>query len=165
MEINEIIDQAKALVAFYGLRVIGAIAILILGRIIAGIAKNIIGKIMTKNKVDQTLISFVCSVSYVAMMTFVIIAAIGALEIKTAQFVAVLGAAGLAVGLALQGSLSNFAAGVLMIIFKPLKNAIRKETDIEQEIESHKEVLIMLYKKKILSVWGHTIPEFGNIPD
>ena len=105
----------------YGLKVIAAIAILILGRILAGIIKNLIGKIMTKRNVDKTLISFVSSLSYVVMMTFVVISAIGALDIKTASFVAVLGAAGLAIGLALQGSLSNFAAGVLMIIFKPLK--------------------------------------------
>ena len=76
---------------------------------------------MTKHKVDQTFTSFVTSVSYVTMITFVIISALGVLGIPTAQFVAILGAATLAVGLALQGSLSNFAAGVLMIIFKPLK--------------------------------------------
>jgi small conductance mechanosensitive channel len=76
---------------------------------------------MLKTKVDVTLVSFVASLSYVTLMAFVVIAALGELGIQTTSFVAILGAAGLAVGLALQGSLSNFAAGVLMIIFKPFK--------------------------------------------
>jgi len=76
---------------------------------------------MVRTKVDVTLVSFVASLSYVALMAFVILAALGRLGVQTTSFIAVLGAAGLAVGLALQGALSNFAAGVLMIIFKPFK--------------------------------------------
>ena len=76
---------------------------------------------MRAAKQDETLISFVSHLSYVALMAFVIIAALGQLGIQTASFIAVIGAAGLAVGLALQGSLANFASGVLMIIFKPIK--------------------------------------------
>jgi small conductance mechanosensitive channel len=71
--------------------------------------------------VDETLVSFIVNLTYIVLMTFIIIAALGQLGVQTASFVAVLGAAGLAVGLALQGSLANFAAGVLMIIFKPFK--------------------------------------------
>jgi len=71
--------------------------------------------------VDETLVSFLVSVSYVAIMAFVIIAALGKLGMQTASFVAMIGAAGLAIGLALQGALTNFASGVLMIIFKPIK--------------------------------------------
>jgi small conductance mechanosensitive channel len=70
---------------------------------------------------DTTLIQFVINPTYIALLAFVIIAALNQLGIQTASFIAVLGAAGLAVGLAFQGSLSNFAAGVLMIIFKPFK--------------------------------------------
>lgn len=124
MQTDNIPEYMDALVNIgveYGLRIIAAIAILILGRILAGVIKNIISKIMTKKNVDKTLISFITSVSYVAMMTFIIVSAIGVLDFPIASFVAVIGAAGLAIGLALQGSLSNFAAGVLMIIFKPLK--------------------------------------------
>ena len=76
---------------------------------------------MTKAKVDPTLISFTTSVSYVALMALVIVSALGRLGFATTSFVAILGAAGLAVGLALQGSLANFASGVLMVIFKPFK--------------------------------------------
>ena len=76
---------------------------------------------MVRTRVDTTLISFVASLSYVALMAFVILAALGQMGIQTTSFIAVLGAAGLAVGLALQGSLSNFAAGALLIVFKPFK--------------------------------------------
>lgn len=105
----------------YALNVLYAVIILILGRIIAGVIRSVAIKVMKKSKVDETLISFSSSLSYIALMTMVIIAAINQLGIQTTSIVAVLGAAGLAVGLALQGSLSNFAAGVLMIIFKPIK--------------------------------------------
>jgi small conductance mechanosensitive channel len=119
---NETANWLEALQAFgveYGARVIGALAILIIGIFIAKQIKKVIVKLMQRSKVDPTLISFVSSLSYVAMQVFVIVAALEKLSIKTTSFVAILGAAGLAVGLALQGSLSNFAAGVLMIVFKP----------------------------------------------
>lgn len=121
MEINQIVTTLQGLIAAYGLKIVAAIAILIIGRFLAGLLKKLINGLMTKHKLDPTLNSFITSVSYAAMLTFVVISALGALGIPTAQFVAILGAAGLAVGLALQGSLSNFAAGVLMIIFKPFK--------------------------------------------
>ena len=76
---------------------------------------------MTKSNVDETLVSFVGNLTYVALLTFVVIAAINQLGIQTTSFIAVIGAAGLAIGLALQGSLANFAAGVLLIIFRPFK--------------------------------------------
>jgi small conductance mechanosensitive channel len=75
---------------------------------------------MEKRNVDPTLTKFVASMTYVALLTFVILAALGMLGVQTTSFIAIIGAAGLAVGLALQGSLSNFAAGVLMIIFRPI---------------------------------------------
>ena len=108
-------------IAFYGLKVIAAIAILVIGRIVAGMIRSLIKKLLRKNKVEETLVSFVSSLIYVTLMAFIIIAAVGQLGVQTASFVAVIGAAGLAVGLALQGSLANFAAGVLLIIFKPFK--------------------------------------------
>jgi small conductance mechanosensitive channel len=104
-----------------GPRVLAALLTLIIGRILVGIVRSLITKAMTKGKVDPTLISFTASVSYVALMAFVLVSALGKLGFATTSFVAILGAAGLAVGLALQGSLANFASGVLMIIFKPFK--------------------------------------------
>jgi len=120
-DVSRLLNTIYGLLTVYGLRVIAAVVIFIVGRWVAlGVAK-LIKRIMIKSKVDETLVSFVRHLSYVAMLAFVVIAALNQLGIQTASFIAVLGAAGLAVGLALQGSLGNFAAGVLMIIFKPFK--------------------------------------------
>ena len=111
----------KEYLAVYGLKVIGAVAILVLGWWAAKIVRRIVKRLMAKGKVDATLIGFVTNLVYVTLLAFVVVASLGQLGIQTTSFIAVLGAAGLAVGLALQGSLSNFAAGVLMVIFKPFK--------------------------------------------
>jgi small conductance mechanosensitive channel len=110
------------LAALYGTRIIGAIAILILGRIAVGIFGNIVKRLLKKSNVDETLAKFVVSLTKIALLTFVLIAALGTLGIQTASFVAVIGAAGLAVGFALQGSLANFASGVMLIIFRPFRS-------------------------------------------
>ena len=121
MDVSNLLSKVYELLTVYGMRVIAAIVILVLGRWVAlGLAK-IIKRVMIKSKVDATLVSFVRNLSYIALLAFVIIAALNQLGIQTASFIAVMGAAGLAIGLALQGSLGNFAAGVLMIIFKPFK--------------------------------------------
>lgn len=115
------LDKAFELLTIYGVRVIAALAILILGRWGAGIACSLLEKVLKRQKIDQTIVSFISNLAYFAILTFIIIAALSKLGLQTTSFVAVLGAAGLAIGLALQGSLSNFAAGVLMIIFRPFK--------------------------------------------
>ncbi len=118
---EEILLKIQEVLALYGLRVLAALATLIIGKILAKFACSLLKKAMVRAKVDETLINFAVSVSYVALMAFVVVSALGRLGIATASFVAILGAAGLAVGLALQGSLANFASGVLMVIFKPFK--------------------------------------------
>lgn len=107
--------------AVLGVNLLAAIAILLIGRIVAGILRSIAERMMLKAKVDQTLARFLSHIAYAALITFVIIAAIDRLGVDTTSFAAILAAAGLAVGLALQGSLSNFAAGVMLILFKPFK--------------------------------------------
>ena len=119
--IQHLIAKLTALGTDFGIKLITALAIFIIGRWVAIGVKNLIDKAMRKARVDSTLISFTVHLSYIAMIAFVAIAALGQLGIQTTSFIAVLGAAGLAVGLALQGSLSNFAAGVLMLIFRPFK--------------------------------------------
>jgi len=119
--IEEIFGKLKIFIAEYGLKIVAAILILVIGRWIAKGIRALIKRLLEKSKVDPTLVSFVCSLTYVGLMAFIIIAVLGKLGVATASFVAVLGAAGLAVGLALQGSLANFAAGVLIILFKPYK--------------------------------------------
>ena len=98
-----------------------ALAILIIGRFIARLVSTRVGSAVEKSNDDVTLGKFVASLTYVALMAFIIIAAMGQLGIETASLVAILAAAGLAIGLALQGSLANFASGVMLIIFRPLK--------------------------------------------
>jgi small conductance mechanosensitive channel len=104
-----------------GLRIIIALAIFVVGKWVATRIRGVVGKAMKKKEVEPTLINFVTNFVYIGLMVFVILAALGKLGVQTASFVAVIGAAGLAVGLALQGSLANFAAGVLLIIFRPIK--------------------------------------------
>ena len=118
---DDIIKQIQELLTVYGLKVLAALAIFIIGKIIAKMVKSGISKAMAKAKSDPILISFTSNMIYAGLLAFIIIAALGQLGIQTTSFIAILGAAGLAVGLALQGSLSNFAAGVLMIIFRPFK--------------------------------------------
>jgi len=117
----DIIETIRLMAVEYGMKVLGALVILIIGLWVAKLLKRGVVKLMERGKVDPTLISFVASLAHMTLQVFVVIAALEKLNFKTTSFVAVLGAAGLAVGLALQGSLSNFAAGVLMIIFKPFK--------------------------------------------
>jgi len=118
---DDIINQIQELLTVYGLKVIAALAIFIIGKIIAKMIKSGVSKAMGRAKSDPILISFTSNMVYAGLLAFIIIAALGQLGIQTTSFIAILGAAGLAVGLALQGSLSNFAAGVLMIIFRPFK--------------------------------------------
>ena len=105
----------------YGPKVLGALAIFIIGRIVTGILTGVVRRLMQRSKVDAILVGFVTSLTKVALLTFVVIAALGALGMQTTSIIAVIGAAGLAVGLALQGSLSNFASGVMLVIFRPFK--------------------------------------------
>ncbi len=117
----ELLDMGMDLAVQYGLKLIAAIAVFIIGKLVANWVKKLVTRVMTKGGVDQIIIGFSSSIAYIAMMAFVIVAALGQLGIQTTSFIAILGAAGLAIGLALQGSLANFAAGFLMIIFRPFK--------------------------------------------
>jgi small conductance mechanosensitive channel len=121
MEMTQILDKVWTLVTIYGLKVIAAIVILIIGRWIAKGISKLIRRMMEKGKVDHTVQRFTVNMAYVVLLVFVVLAALSQLGIQTTSFIAILGAAGLAVGLALQGSLSNFAAGFLMIIFRPIR--------------------------------------------
>ena len=98
-----------------------ALLIFYVGRMVIGLVVRGLRKVMQRQEVDKTLETFVCNLVRMALLVVVIIAAIGALGIQTTSFIAIFGAAGLAVGLALQGSLSNFAAGVLIVLFRPYK--------------------------------------------
>lgn len=115
--LNKLIEWGST----FGIKLIAAIAILIIGRIIAKGIRKLILKVMDKRKVDKTISTFISSLAFSSFWVFVILAALSQLGIQTTSLMAVIGAAGLAIGLALQGSLSNFASGFLIILFKPFK--------------------------------------------
>jgi small conductance mechanosensitive channel len=121
MQWEKLSDSLMELGTVYGLKLVYALAILIIGRWVAKLLRRLIFKMMGRTKVDNTVSGFVANIAYAGIFAFVVIAALGQLGIQTASFIAVLGAAGLAIGLALQGSLANFAAGFLMILFRPFK--------------------------------------------
>lgn len=102
-------------------QLVTAILIFYFGRLIAKLINRGLHNLMQKQEIDKILETFVCNLVYWAMMAFVIIAAIGQVGVQTTSLIAVMGAAGLAVGLALQGSLANFAAGVLIVLFRPYR--------------------------------------------
>jgi len=115
------IAENQDLIIYYGMNILFAIATLIIGLIAARIVAGGFGKVLTKRKLDSTIVDFVSNMVRYAIVAFVIIAALGQIGVETTSFVAIIGAAGLAVGLALQGSLSNFASGVLIIALRPFK--------------------------------------------
>jgi len=118
---GELIEMLQELAMLYGVQLILALAIFIVGKWVVKRIASIVQRILAKNNVDPAIEHFVSSLVSWTLLFFVVIASLGQLGIQTASFVAILGAAGLAVGLALQGSLANFAAGVLILIFRPFK--------------------------------------------
>lgn len=122
MELStEQMEQLTAVVSDYGLRILSALLILIVGKWLAGWLRKLARGAMERAKVDGVLVGFLGNILYYLLMVGVIIAAISKVGVQTTSFIAVLGAAGLAVGLALQGSLANFASGVLIILFRPFR--------------------------------------------
>ena len=103
------------------LNVLGALIVLWVGNRIARWARGVVQRALERAKVDDTLVPFVSSCVYYLIVAFVVVAALGMIGIQTASIIAVLAAAGLAVGLALQGTLANFAAGVMLLVFRPFR--------------------------------------------
>jgi small conductance mechanosensitive channel len=118
---DEMIAKIYEYLAESGMNIVVAIAYLIIGRIVVKLIAKAVEKTMTKARVDATLVGFARGLCNLVLMAIVIIAALDKVGVKTTSFVAVLGAMGLAVGFALQGSLGNFAAGIMLITFKPFK--------------------------------------------
>jgi small conductance mechanosensitive channel len=121
MDWKEILPQLKQYITEFGVHIISAILILVIGFWVSKRLTKILKKVLTKRNVDLTLAGFLTSALKFILYLFVIIAAVSRLGIETTSFIAALGAAGLAIGLALQGSLSNVAAGVMLIIFRQIK--------------------------------------------
>ncbi|MFD2178710.1 mechanosensitive ion channel domain-containing protein [Veronia pacifica] len=116
------LQNNQELIIQYGVNVITAILILVIGNMVVKAVANGVAEVLRRKKFDSTIVDFVHTFVRYLLFVIVLIAALGRLGVQTASIVAVIGAAGLAVGLALQGSLSNFAAGVLIVMFRPFKS-------------------------------------------
>ncbi len=105
----------------WGINIVLALAVFVVGRIIAKTIVRLLRKLLHKTGMDTILVNFISSIVKSALLLFIIIAALDQLGVDTTSLIALLGAAGLAVGLALQNSLQNFASGVMLIVFRPFK--------------------------------------------
>lgn len=117
----DILEQAQELILSYGLNILGAIVIVLVGRWLAGVISRWVKKALAKTSNNEALTRFLSNLAYYAILAFTVVAALARLGVQTASFIAVLGAAGLAIGLALEGALSNFASGVMILLFKPFE--------------------------------------------
>ena len=163
--IQNIIHQIPELVATYGVKVLLAAVVFFLGKWLAKSLSKLLGKGMNARGIDTTVAKFTQNISYYAMFTIVVVAALSQVGIQTASFVAIIGAAGLAVGLALQGSLANFAAGVLLILFRPFKSGDYVEAagtaGVVKEISIFSTTLMTPDNKKVIVANGAVFG--GNI--
>jgi len=112
----------QALLLSYAVNIVAAIAIIIVGMFVARIVSNALNRVMRARHIDATVADFLSALVRYGVIAFTLIAALGRVGVQTASVIAVLGAAGLAIGLALQGSLSNLAAGVLLVTFRPFRS-------------------------------------------
>lgn len=154
------------------LNVLGALIILWVGNRIARWARGVVHRALERAKVDDTLVPFVSSCVYYLIVAFVVVAALGMIGIQTASIIAVLAAAGLAVGLALQGTLANFAAGVMLLIFRPFRKgdfieaggavgAVEAISIFTTTLNSVDNVAIVVPNA---AVWGQTIRNYAINP-
>jgi small conductance mechanosensitive channel len=120
-DVSKLLDQSQNLITVWGLKLLGAIVVLIIGLWIIKAIMNKAGRQMEKNNTDPSLRSFLKSMLGITLKIMLIISVMMMLGIEMTSFIAILGAAGLAVGLALSGTLQNFAGGVMILIFKPFK--------------------------------------------
>ena len=115
------VELATEAVAAWAPKAAGAVAVLAFGWLFAGWIRSATKKALKKSPIDDILIPFLAGVIYVSLIVMVVVTALGVLGVSTASFVAVLGAAGLAIALAFQGTFSNFAAGIMLLTFRPFR--------------------------------------------
>lgn len=154
----------------YGMKVVGAIAIFVLAVFVSNKFRNIVSKALDRAKVDATLSKFAGTAAKWAIMVLAVIAILGYFGVQTASFAAVIAAAGLAIGLAFQGTLSNFAAGVMLLIFRPFKVGqyvkIGGEEGIVDEISVFTTTLDTVDRRRVIlpnsSVFGNVIENVSH---
>lgn len=171
--IQTIADKGGEFLLTYGLRLIGVIVIFLVGRWLARALSRGVKKLLTGRKVDEVLVQFASNLARYAVLTFVALACLELFGIQTLSFIAVLGAAGLAVGLALQGTLAHFAAGVMLLLYRPFKvGEFIQTAEVMGEVEK-----VGLFSTTLITpdrttitvpngkIWGSTIQNFSDQPN
>jgi small conductance mechanosensitive channel len=172
-QIQDIMQMVYGVLATYGINVVGALVIIVVGFMVAGWARRTLERTLSRSgKMDPTLVRFFGSLVRYAIIAFVIIAALQRFGVEATGLVAVFGAAGLAIGLALQGTLSNVAAGVMLLMFRPFK--IGDFVDTGGKVGTVKEVGLFTTElatgdnvKVIVpngQIWGSAISNFSANP-
>lgn len=151
---QEIIEMVMEFIVAYGLKIIGGIVFLIIGLWISKALTRKTKNIMTKREVDAALIGFIGSLVNIGLKVLVIISTMAMIGIKMTSFIAILGAVGLAIGLALQGTLQNFAGGTLILILKPYKIgdyvSVQGHDGIVKDIQIFNTIMVTLDNKTII---------------
>jgi small conductance mechanosensitive channel len=159
------VNQLTALATTYGVRVLGVLLALFAAWIVAGMVRTSVAKALGRTPLDSTLTKFLANISRYAILLFAVLGCMGVFGIETTSFAAVIGASSLAVGLAFQGSLSNMAAGVMLLLFRPFKVSdyivVSGEEGTVEEIELFTTTLRTLDNLKIVvpngTIFGATI--------
>jgi len=151
LDVGTVVNQSIDVLASWGLKVLGAIVVLLIGRMIASWGRKFTSRALERAGVDETVAPFAAKLVYFLIMVFVLLAVLGLFGIPTTSIIAVLGAASLAVGLALQGTLSNFAAGVMLLLFRPF------EVDDYIEVAGHAGTV------KTVGVFATTLNTLDNV--
>jgi small conductance mechanosensitive channel len=121
MNLDQIFDQIQTLVTQWGLQAVGALAVLVIGVAVAKLVRRGVRRSLERSRLDRTVQPFLAGLVYYLLLAVVVIAVLSLFGIESASLIAVLGAAGLAIGLALQGTLSHFASGVMLLLFRPVR--------------------------------------------
>ncbi|MGI9626335.1 MAG: mechanosensitive ion channel family protein [Longimicrobiales bacterium] len=161
-------EQLGPLGIAWGGRVLGALAVLFIGRIVARWGRRLTSRALASGGLDQSLVGFLSTAVFYVIMTFVLLAVLARFGIQTTSFIAVLGAASLAIGMAMQGTFSNFAAGVMLLLFRPFKLDdlvdIAGTEGVVSEIGIFSTQLNTLDNKRVIvpnsAVWGETITNY-----
>ena len=151
---NNLLDEFNTIIYTYGPKLLGAIVVLIIGNYVIKLMLNSFSKMLDKKKTDSSLKPFLLSLVRILLKTMLVISVLGMLGVQMTSFIAVLGAAGLAVGMALSGTLQNFAGGVIILLFKPFKvgdyiNA-QGHSGIVKEIQIFNTILLELDNKTVI---------------
>jgi small conductance mechanosensitive channel len=170
LEINEeLFSTAIELTSAWGLKVLGALTVLVVGRIACGILRRATRRALTRASLYPSLVPFVSNLVYYASGAVVIIAVLNLFGIQTASVIAVLGAASLAIGLAMQGTLSNFSAGVMLLVFRPFRIGdfvdVAGNSGTVQEIGIFSTVLHTVDNVKVMipnsNIYGGTVKNYS----